>query len=166
MLFRGKRGVREREDGCLCDRNDLGVCLTRSMWSRTFSQHQAKHLTSKPAEEAWLKSPNGPVVADDDSTLCSIHLVSVASFVFLSSSQQSATVKCQKEVYSASVNNSELDEQRRWLNMVREGSGHRVHSRTGFLNADFFFLNTHLFNNWLFLHVKHFLFSFIFPHAP
>lgn len=159
MLFRGKRGVREREDGCLCDRNDLGVCLTCSMWSRTFSQHQAKHPTSKPAEEAWLKSPN-----DDDSTLCSIHLVSVASFVFLSSSRQSATVKCQKEVYSASVNNSELDEQRRSLNMVREGSDHRVHSRTGFLNADYFF--KHSFNNWLFLHVKHFLFSFKFPHAP
>lgn len=45
---------------------------------------------SKLVEVVKQKSPNRPVVTRHDSTQCSINLVSVASFVFLSSSQQSA----------------------------------------------------------------------------
>lgn len=41
-----------------------------------------------------------------DSTQCSIQVVPVAPFVFMSSSKQSVTVNCQKEVFSSFVNNT------------------------------------------------------------
>ena len=69
-----------------------------------------------PVEAVLQKTPNHPIMTGHNSTPCSINLVSVASLVFLSSSQQSALcmwlLSAKREVQSASLYNSECDGQR------------------------------------------------------
>lgn len=85
-----------------------------------------------------------PVVTHHDSTQCSINLVSVASFVFLSSSQLSMwLLSAKKEVLSAFLYITQY--------LINKGVPHHGGRRvslsqnrlTGLMNADFFFFFVH-----------------------